>query len=259
MTNVKESGTVTVTAGGRQYSGEIQADGTFAVQTDGFTAGQEVLVAANDVKDGTPRTSLAAVISVKSNTEYTAMSDTSLQPVYSNSLQIKGHTLSYYQINVVVRAKSTRVTPDSIGDFTHTLTEPLMAGEKVYVVARHEGKIAEIAEETVTEYTQPSVPEVPSVPETPSVPEMPSVLTSSITLSTQQIDVLAKEMGTVVMSVDGMDYTSQFGVYNQSYGGYIYTLQLPSASAQQTISIRFINQNGVSSNSVTVMRTNNYE
>ena len=259
VTNVKESGTVTVTAGGRQYSGEIQADGTFAVQTDGFTAGQEVLVAANDVKDGTPRTSLAAVISVKSNTEYTAMSDTSLQPVYSNSLQIKGHTLSYYQINVVVRGKSTRVTPDSIGDFTHTLTEPLMAGEKVYVVARHEGKIAEIAEETVTEYTQPSVPEVPSVPETPSVPEMPSVLTSSITLSTQQIDVLAKEMGTVVMSVDGMDYTSQFGVYNQSYGGYIYTLQLPSASAQQTISIRFINQNGVSSNSVTVMRTNNYE
>ena len=91
------------------------------------------------------------------------------------------------------------------------------------------------------------------------MPEMPSVLTSSITLSTQQIDVLAKEMGTVVMSVDGMDYTSQFGVYNQSYGGYIYTLQLPSASAQQTISIRFINQNGVSSNSVTVMRTNNYE
>lgn len=246
VTNVKESGTVTVMTGGRQYTGEIQADGKFAVQTDGFTAGQDVMVLASDMKDGISRTSLAVSVKVQSNANYTTMADTTLQPVYTNSLEIKGNTLPNYEVNVVVRGRSTRVTLDSLGQFTHTLTEPLMAGEKVYAVARSGGKIAEVTETTVTEY-------VPAV----IVPETPSVLTSDINIYTQQIDVLAKEAGTVVMNIDGVDYTSQTGVYNQAYGGYIYTLQLPQTFTEQTISIRLISASGVSSGTVTVMRTNN--
>ncbi len=244
VTNVKESGTVTVMAGGRQYSGEIGSDGRFAVQTDGFSAGQEILVAANDVKDGASRTSLAASVSVRSNTEFTSMTDTVLQPVYTNSLEIKGSTLANYAVSVIVRGKSTRVMLDSMGQFTYTLSGSLMAGEKVYIVARSGGKIAEIAEETVTEYVPVIV-----------TPETPSVLTSDINIYTQQIEVLAKESGTIVMNIDGVDYTSQTGVYNQAYNGYVYTLQLPQAYAEQTISIRLISASGVSSGTVTVTRS----
>ena len=247
VTNVKESGTVTIMSGGRQYSGEIGSDGRFAVQTDGgFSAGQEILVSASDIKDGESRTSLAASVSVRSNADFTSMADTTLQPVYSNSLEIKGSTLTGYAVSVIVRGRSTRVTTDSIGQFTHTLSQPLMAGEKVYAVARSGGKIAEIAEMTVTEY-------VPVV----VTPETPSVLTSDINLYTQQIEVLAKESGTIVMNIDGVDYTSQTGVYNQAYNGYVYTLQLPAAYAEQTISIRLINASGMSSGTVTVIRTGN--
>ena len=114
------------------------------------------------------------------------------------------------------------------------------------MVARYGGKIAEVTEQTVTEY-------VPAV----ITPETPSVLTSEITIYTQQLDVLAKELGTVVVTIDGIDYTSQAGVYNQAYNGYIYSLQLPQTFTEQTITIRFINASGVSSGSVTVMRTAN--
>ncbi|KAI4448826.1 hypothetical protein C823_003353 [Eubacterium plexicaudatum ASF492] len=88
-------------------------------------------------------------------------------------------------------------------------------------------------------------------------PETPSVLTSDITIYTQQLDVLAKELGTVIVNIDGVDYTAQGGVYNQAYNGYIYSLQLPQTFTEQTITVRFVNASGVSSGSVTVMRTTN--
>ena len=170
----------------------------------------------------------------------------SIQPVYSNSMEIKGDTLPDYEVNVVVRAGSTRVTLDSNGMFTYPLTETLQAGEKVYVVARSGGKIAEVTEAVVTDY-------IPVV----TTPETPSVLTSEITIYTQQLDVLAKEQGTVIMNIDGVDYTSQAGVYNQAYNGYIYSLQLPQTVTEQTITVRFVNAAGVSSGTITVLRTAN--
>lgn len=147
-------------------------------------------------------------------------------------------------VNVVVRGKSTRVTLDSLGQFSLPLTEPLTAGEKVYTVARSGGKIAEVTEHAVTDY-------VPTV----VAPETPSVLTSEITTLTQTMDVLTKEAGTLVVNIDGVDYTSQTGVFNQAYNGYIYTIQLPEAYAEQTITVHLINASGVSSGSVTVQRT----
>lgn len=245
-TNISESGSVTVTVGNRTFTSEVQPDGTFAVQTNGFTAGETVWVSASDVKDGTARTSALASATVQSYQNYVTMADTRVQTIYNNSLEIKGDTLPNYEVNVVVRGRSSRVALDSLGQFTYTLTEPLQTGEKVYIVARSGGKIAEIAEQAVTEY-------VPAV----ITPETPSVLTSEITIYTQQLDVLAKEQGTVVMNIDGVDYTSQTGVYNQAYNGYIYSLPLPQTAVQQTITIRFISASGVSSGSVTVLRTSN--
>ena len=140
------------------------------------------------------------------------MADTRVQTVYTNSTQIQGDTLPHYEVNVVVRGKSTRVTLDSLGQFSCPITETLQAGEKIYVIARSGGKIAEVSEQTVTEY-------IPAV----ITPETPSVLTSDVTIYTQQLDVLAKEQGTVVMNIDGVEYTAQAGVYNQAYNGYIYS------------------------------------
>lgn len=246
VTNVKESGKVNVTIGNRTFSGDIQPDGTFAVQTTGYTSGEVVMVTASDVKDGAARTSAAASVTVQPYENYVTMADTRIQTVYSNSMEIKGDTLPDYEVNVVVRAGSTRVTLDSNGMFTYPLTETLQAGEKVYVVARRGGKIAEVTEAVVTDY-------VPVV----TTPETPSVLTSEITIYTQQLDVLAKEQGTVIMNIDGVDYTSQAGVYNQAYNGYIYSLQLPQTVTEQTITVRFVNASGVSSGTVTVLRTAN--
>lgn len=245
-TNVSESGTVTVMIGNRTFTGEVQADGSFAVQTNGFTAGEVIRAAVSDIKDGTARSSATASVTVQPYQNYVTGADTRVQTIYNNSLEIKGDTLPYYEVSVVVRGRSNRVTLDSLGQFTYTLTEPLQTGEKIYVVARSGGKIAEIAEQTVTEY-------VPAV----ITPETPSVLTSEITIYTQQLDVLAKEQGTVVVNIDGVDYTSQTGVYNQAYNGYIYSIPLPQTAVQQTITIRFISASGVSSGSVTVLRTAN--
>ena len=174
------------------------------------------------------------------------MADTRVQTVYSNSTEIKGDTLPYYEVNVVVRGRSTRMTLDSLGQFTCPLTEQLTAGEKIYVVARSAGKIAEVTEQTVTDY-------VPVV----TTPETPSVLTSELNNYTQQLDILAKELGTIVVNIDGVDYTSQTGVFNQAYNGYIYSIQLPPAAAQQTITIHLVNASGVSSGTITVVRTMN--
>ena len=191
-------------------------------------------VTASDIKDGTARTSAAAVTTVQPYENYVTMADTRVQTTDTNSTQIKGDTLPYYEVSVVVRGRSTRVTLDSLGQFSCPVTESLQAGEKVYVVARYGGKIAEVTEQTVTEF-------VPGV----ITPETPSVLTSEITIYTQQLDVLAKELGTVVVTIDGVDYTSQAGVYNQAYNGYIYSLQLPQTFTEQTITIRFISASGV--------------
>jgi len=245
-TNVNESGSVTATIGNRTFTDEIQPDGTFAIQTNGVTAGETIQVSVSDSKDGTARTSAPASVTVQPYQNYVTMADTRVQTIYNNSLEIKGDTLPYYEVSVVVRGRSSRVTLDSLGQFAYTLEEPLLTGEKVYIVARSGGKIAEVAEQTVTEY-------VPAV----ITPEAPSVLTSEITVYTQQLDVLAKEQGTVVMNIDGVDYTSQTGVYNQAYNGYIYSLPLPQTDVQQTITIRFISAGGVSSSTVTVLRTSN--
>lgn len=246
VTNVNQSPTVTVTAGNRTYTGEVAQDGTFAVQTDGYTSGQTVQVTVSDVKEGTARTSAAAFVSVQPFENYATKADTTVQPVYTNSTQIQGDTLPFYQVNVAVRGSSTRVALDSLGQFSCPLNTTLQAGEKVYVIARNEGKIAEITEQTVTEY-------VPAV----VTPETPSVLTSEINIYTQQLDVLAKELGTVVVNIDGVDYTIPSGVYNQAYNGYIYSLQLPQTTTEQTITIRFISSSGVASGAVTVLRTAN--
>ncbi len=245
-TNVNESGTVTVLAGGRSYTGEISQDGTFAVRTNGMVSGETVQVTASDIKDGTARTSAAVTTVVQPFENYVTMADTRVQTVYTNSTEIKGDTLPYYDVAVVVRGQSTHVTLDSLGQFACPLTDSLQAGEKVYIVARHEGKVAEVTVQTVSEY-------VPAV----ITPETPSVLTSDITIYTQQLDVLAKELGTVIVNIDGVDYTAQGGVYNQAYNGYIYSLQLPQTFTEQTITVRFVNASGVSSGSVTVMRTTN--
>ena len=90
------------------------------------------------------------------------------------------------------------------------------------------------------------------------MPQMPSVITSDINLHTQQILVLAKENGTIIMDVGGVEYTSQNGVYNQApVCTRIAIMDMPAAQQEQTISIRFVNAAGISSNSVTVMRTKN--
>ncbi len=246
VTNVHESGKITVTMSGGTYTGEIQPDGTFTVQTNGCPSGEVIYVTASDVKDGTSRFSASASVTVQPYENYVTMADTRVQTVYTNSTQIQGDTLPHYEVNVVVRGKSTRVTLDSLGQFSCPITETLQAGEKIYVIARSGGKIAEVSEQTVTEY-------IPAV----ITPETPSVLTSDVTIYTQQLDVLAKEQGTVVMNIDGVEYTAQAGVYNQAYNGYIYSLQLPQTFTEQTITIHFISAAGVSSGSVTVMRTAN--
>lgn len=60
-----------------------------------------------------------------------------------------------------------------------------------------------------------------------------------------------------MVNIDGVDYTAQAGVFNQAYNGYIYSIQLPPAVAQQTITIHLVNTAGVSSGTVTVVRTIN--
>ncbi len=274
VTNICSSAAITVTAAGEQFVGEVREDGSFEVKTNGYTAGDVVSVTASDVKDGTPRTSLAAEVTVAPFTDYTEQAEVRLQKIYNNSLEIVGDTtLSTHSVNLLVQGVHNRLTPDSTGRFSYKLDQPLSAGEYVYVVVRDGSRIIGAAVQRVEEYAAPSVPETPTEPGTPgetpdepgtptepdasSVPQMPSVITSDINLHTQQILVFAKENGTIIMDVAGVEYTSQNGVYNQAYDGYIYTLQLPAAQQEQTISIRFVNAAGISSNSVTVMRTKN--
>ncbi len=88
------------------------------------------------------------------------------------------------------------------------------------------------------------------------VPQAPSVLTDEVTVDTAQIEVLSKEQGTVVMEIDGVEYTSGDGAYNQAYEGYIYTLDLPQqVSKPQMITIHVVSPAGVASDSVSIMRT----
>lgn len=91
--------------------------------------------------------------------------------------------------------------------------------------------------------------------ETLRQPETPSVLNQEITNSTQQLKVLAKGTGFVRIEVDGKVYTLRDGEYNQAYDGYIYTFDLPQAEGAQQISISQVSEEGVESNTITVMRT----
>ncbi len=246
-TNVVSPGSVTVTVGSEQFTGDVQPDGSFAVQTNGLTEGQTITTAVSDIKDGQPRTSLAKASVVAPYTDFVKdTQDISIEPVYDNSLELKGHTQPGCVIAATVRGKCTRLILDEAGGFAYTLETPLMAGEEIYLTARTaDGKLVAAARTDVRSYLE-------------LVPEAPAVLTNPVTFDTQQIEVLAKQPGTVIMEIDGMRYTSQDGVYNQAYDGYVYTLSLPQpaeGAQEQTITVYLMNSYGLSSSTVTVVRT----
>lgn len=247
VTSVHEQGMVTAEYDGKQFTGEIQEDGSFDIQTDGYTLGQSISIVASDYKDGEARISLPAAVKVASFADYVNANDITVEPIYNNAAQIKGQTVSGSLVSLWIRGKSVKAELDSVGQFAYTLAEPLQAGERIYIVSRSaDGSIAGISPQTVLDYANVVV-----------TPQAPSVLNSEITYDTAWLEVLAKEQGTIVMEIGGTQYTSGAGVYNQAYDGYIYTLALLPTQEDQEISVYFINEQGVSSSMVTVMRTNN--
>lgn len=245
VTNVSGPASVTVTAGAQQYTGTVAQDGTFQVPVGGFTAGDTVSVTVSDTKNGAARTSLAKDLTVLRYTDYTGTNAVTLDSVYNNSTVVTGRTDPNASVIVRVRGKAEKVTVDAAGWFTYALPQQLQAEEMVYAVARDAaGKIIGTAEQKVAD-PQPVV----------VVPETPSVLTGSITFSTEKIEVLTKETGTVVMNVGGVETSSQAGVFNQSYNGYIYEMALPPTDQEQDILIHFVNAQGVASGTVSLKRT----
>ena len=88
-----------------------------------------------------------------------------------------------------------------------------------------------------------------------TVPEEICVLNDEITTDTQQLKVLAKETGTVRMAIDGVEYTSEGGEYDESRNGYIHTFDLPESPQAQEISISLGDGGDGEGSSVTVERT----
>lgn len=251
VTNINESGTVSVSTGTSSYTAEIAQDGSFEVPVGSFTAGDTITVSANDVKGGIPRSSLATTVTVAHYSDYLDKGAASVNPIYDNSMEIKGQAQPGSSVYIRVRGSMLKATVDAAGQFTSALSEPLALDEYVYIVVRDaQGKIAQVLVPQVGKAEPVPVPE----PGT-QAPETPSVLTSDITLQTQQIEVLAKESGTIVMDVGGEVYMSSMGVFNQAYNGYVHTMYLPPATQEQAITIYFINTQGVSSGTVSVTRT----
>ncbi len=279
VAKICSSAAITVKIADQEYVSEVREDGTFEVKASGFKAGDVISVMASDVKEGEARTSLASNVTVASYADFTDTDEVRLQKVYNNSLEITGETTTTnYSVVLLAGGRSVRLTPDSMGRFSYKLTTPLQTGQYVYVVVRNGSNIVGTAVQQVEEYTQAPVSPDPgttapgtSTPDpgtttpgttTPgtsgtTTPEAPSVITSDIKLDTKEIQVLAKESGTIIMEVEGKEYKFQNGVFNQAYNGYIYTLQLPMTQQEQTISLRFVNAGGTSSSAVTVMRTKN--
>lgn len=240
VTNVNGIGTVTVTVNGKEFQGQVQADGTFAVQTDGFRNAQTVFAVVHDSLDGKKRDSIQVAANVLPYTDYTLISEDefSVEDIYDDMTEFSGEALEGYLVCVIVNGKSIPVEIEE-GYFTSELEEPLEAGDTVYIVARDEGKIAGVIEKKVLS----------------SVPETPEVLDDKVTFSTKRLHVLTKEAGKVEVTIDGKVYaTKKKGVYQAENGGYLYRFKLPKTDVKQTISVRMQSKRGVYSNSVKVMR-----
>lgn len=241
VTNVNEDGTVTVTVGGDTFQGQVQEDGTFAVQTKGLSDVQTVSVVVHDKLNGKDRDSAKTAATVQPYTNYTLIDkkELSVEDIYDDMTEFYGDALEGYLVSVIVNGKSVAVDLDEDGQFTCELEETLEAGDTIYVVARDEGKIAGVIEKKVLS----------------SVPETPKVLDDKVTFSTKRLHVLTKEAGKVELKIDGKVYaTKKKGVYQAENGGYLYRIKLPKTNEKQTLSVRILSKRGVYSDSVKVKR-----
>ena len=140
VTNVNESGTVTVTANGEEFTGTVNEDGTFAVQTDGLDSCKTVKVQAWDVKDGKERKSLKASASVVPYTNYVNSDDGQMyvEDVYDDMTEISGYAPAGSFTKLVIDGVSEQVELDTDGSFSYELDEPVEADDSVYLVTRTE-------------------------------------------------------------------------------------------------------------------------
>ncbi len=273
VTSVRKSGTVKVTVGGKTYTGKVTPEGTFAVRTEGLKKGQKITVVAKDVKSGLDRKSIAAESKVLSYKDYMSENLFTVQPVYSDSTKITGQAAAGYQAYIRIGQNEEQLLTDENGAFVYTLDNPLPKGEKLYFIARSEEGIEEVslqkvlkakvkkpkktkkdkqkAEKTDKKKDKKTDKKTAGM----TVPEEICVLNDEITTDTQQLKVLAKETGTVRMAIDGVEYTSEGGEYDESRNGYIHTFDLPESPQAQEISISLGDGGDGEGSSVTVERT----
>lgn len=241
VTNVNESGTVSVTANGEEYTGVVNEDGTFAVQTDSLEDCKTVKVQVWDVKDGVERKSLKVSANVVPYTNYVDQEDGQMyvEDVYDDMTEITGYAPAGSFTKLVVGGVSEQLELDTDGSFSYMLDEPLGIDDRVYLVTRTDGQIGGIVEQTVLK----------------SVPNTPVLLDPDVTTKSKKISVFTMETGTVTMKIDGELYSSKKkGTYNSEFGGYVYTFKLPTAKKAQKLSFQIISERGVSSKSMSIKR-----
>lgn len=241
VTNVNESGTVTVTANGEEYTGIVNEDGTFAVQTDGFLECKTVKVQVMDVKDGVARKSLKVSANVISYKDFLDPEDGQLylEDIYDDMTEITGYAPAGSNTRIIIGSVSEPVELDDDGSFCYELDEPLDAEESVYLLTRTEGSVSGVVEQAVQK----------------SVPNAPVLLDPDLTTESKTVKVFTMETGEVEMEIDGELYaTKKKGIYNEQFGGYVYEFKLPKAKKAQKLTFRIISERGVSSKSMSVKR-----
>lgn len=158
LLNKKDRYTITVTIGGRTYTGETEEDGSFCVDTGRFAAGTEVSVVASDGSGETLRTSAAASSAIEDYRPY-MNSALVFDPVYVGDKSVSGMYKPGGLVTVILGMYSYSVECGADGRFEVETKTQVYASSDLYAVARDGNQIVSAQIATILKPSEPETPD----------------------------------------------------------------------------------------------------
>ncbi len=228
--------TIDVTIDDETYTGTTDAEGYFTIETNPLKKDSVIYVTASDMRYGTTRTSAVKSRTISAAKDYIDK-DTStaiiLSSVTNKDTIIEGSFLpdSIQTLYLKAGTHYYTVTTNYDGTFQIELPEPLNAGDEIQIVYRQK-------------YS--NIKEVTSALVALALPEAPQLITETIYNTTTEIAILATDLCTAVVEINGQRYSSSDGVYDESLGGYLYYVEFDKAPSDSTVNIFMENATGTS-------------
>ncbi len=234
--NPQNTYNIHVTINGNLYTGTTDINGYFTVETEPLTKDAVISVTASDMRYGVTRMSAAKTRTVSSAKSFVGKDKSTsieLSPMTNKDTVIEGRFSPASIQTLYLKAGNSlhKVVTNYDGSFRIQLANPLNADDTVDVVYRERySNIKEVTRLTVSL----------------ALPETPELLTKTIYNTTEEVKVLAKDLCTAVVEINGKRYISNDGIYDESLGGYVYTIAIDKTPSNHTVSIFMENTSGTS-------------